>query len=62
MGAREKLRNHFLANVGRVLDSESLRTAAGGISEWARRIRELRDEEGFQILSHNDLASLKPGQ
>ena len=62
MGARDKLRAHFLSNLGRVMDSDELREVSGGISEWARRVRELRDEEGFQILSHNDLSSLKPGQ
>lgn len=61
-GARTKLREHFLANLGRVMNSEELREVAGGISEWARRIRELRDEEGYQILTHNDRASLKPGE
>ena len=30
--------------------------------EWARRIRELRNEEGYQILTHNDRSELKPGQ
>ncbi len=33
-----------------------------GVSEWARRIRELRNEEGYQILTHNDRSDLKPGQ
>jgi len=60
--ARDKLRIHFLANLGRVMDSEELRRVAGNISEWARRIRELRTEEGFQILTHNDRSDLKPGQ
>lgn len=61
-GARAKLRAHFLANIGRVMDSEELRAVAGGISEWARRVRELRTEEGYLILTHNDRANLKPGQ
>jgi 5-methylcytosine-specific restriction endonuclease McrA len=61
MNARDRLRQHFLANVGKTMDSEELREV-GGISEWARRIRELRDEEGYQIKTHNDLAELKPGQ
>ena len=54
-GARSKLREYFLSHIGEVLDSDTLREVAG-ISEWARRIRELRDEEGFQILTHNDLS------
>lgn len=62
MGARDLLRDYFLSNIGRVLDSEELRDASGGISEWARRIRELRNEEGYQILTHNDRSELKPGQ
>lgn len=61
-GARARLRAHFLANVGRVMESGELRDVAGGISEWARRVRELRTEEGYLILTHNDLAALKPGQ
>jgi 5-methylcytosine-specific restriction endonuclease McrA len=61
-GARTKLRQFFLNHVGEVLEADQLRTVAGGISEWARRIRELRTEEGYQILTHNDRADLKPGQ
>lgn len=61
-GARAKLRTHFLANVGRVLGSDELRVVADNQSEWARRIRELRTEEGYLILTHNDRSDLKPGQ
>ena len=61
-GARSKLRVHFLANLKRVMNSDELRNVAGGISEWARRVRELRTEEGYLILTHNDRADLKPGQ
>ncbi|MBV1864272.1 MAG: HNH endonuclease [Rhodobacteraceae bacterium] len=62
MGARAKLREHFLANLGRKMDAKELREVSGNISEWARRIRELRTEEGYQILTHNDLSALKPGE
>jgi len=61
-GSRAKLRDYFLANLGRVMDAQELRVAAGNISEWARRVRELRTEEGFQILTHHDRAGLKPGE
>jgi len=60
-GARGKLRAHFLANLGRVLTSNELRKIAG-ISEWARRVRELRDEEGYNILSHLDRDDLKSNE
>ena len=44
------------------MGAEELREAAGGITEWARRVRELRGEEGYQILTHNDRSNLKPGE
>jgi hypothetical protein len=62
LGARSKLRSYFLENIGRVMGSGELREASGGTSEWARRVRELRTEEGYQILTHNDRSDLKPGQ
>ena len=62
MSARDKLREYFLKNVGKTLEGDKLRKVAGDISEWARRVRELRDEEGYKILSHNDRSDLKPGQ
>ena len=61
-GARGNLRTHFLANIGRVMDSDELRVVANNQSELARRVRELRTEEGFLILTHNDRSELKPGQ
>ncbi|WP_212525803.1 HNH endonuclease [Actibacterium sp. MT2.3-13A] len=44
------------------MDGDELRPVAKNITEWARRVRELRDEEGYQILTHNDRADLKAGQ
>lgn len=43
-GARSKLREHFFKNINRIMDSEELREIAGGISEWARRVREYKLE------------------
>lgn len=60
--SKSRILAFFLGNVGRVLTSAQIRTASGGASEWARRVRELRDEEGYQILTHRDRADLKPGQ
>jgi len=60
-GARSKLRKYFVAHIGKILESDTLREVAG-VSEWARRVRELRNEEGYQILTHNDRSDLKPGQ
>ncbi len=61
LGSKEKLRRYFLAHVGKVLDSDTLKKEAG-VSEWARRVRELRDEEGMHIVTHNDRSDLKPWQ
>lgn len=44
------------------MGSDELREVAGGITEWARRVRELRGEEGYQILTHNDRSNLIPGE
>ena len=60
-GSRAKLRDFFTTNVGKILNSDILREIAG-TSEWARRVRELRNEEGMNIVTHNDRSDLKPGQ
>jgi len=60
-GSKAKLRNYFRDHIGEVLDSDTLRQVAG-TSEWARRIRELRLQEGMDIQTHNDRSDLKPGQ
>lgn len=62
IGARTRLRVHFLENLNRVMKSDELRQVAGGINEWARRIRELRTEEGYLILTHHDRSELAPGE
>lgn len=45
-----------------MVESRDIQAASGGAVEWARRVRELRNEEGYQILSHKDRADLKPNQ
>jgi hypothetical protein len=61
-GSKELILKYFLANIGKVLESKQIQKASGGAVEWARRVRELRNEEGYQILSHKDRSDLKPGQ
>ncbi len=60
--SKQLVREFLLANVGRVVNSDEIKAAAGSASEWARRLRELRNEEGYPILSHRDRADLKPGE
>lgn len=61
-GSKQKILEYFLSNIGKVLESRDIQNASGGAVEWARRVRELRNEEGYQILSHKDRADLKPNQ
>lgn len=61
-GSKKLILDFFLSNIGRVIESKELQEASGWKAEWARRVRELRDEEGYQILSHKDRSDLKPGQ
>lgn len=61
MAAKDRIRAFFEENVGKVVTTRQIQEVAG-ISEYARRIRELRDEEGMQIRSHVDRHDLKPGE
>jgi 5-methylcytosine-specific restriction endonuclease McrA len=62
ISAKEKLRQFFRTRVGEVVTSAELQEAAGPVTEWARRVRELRNDEGWPIESHNDRTDLVPGQ
>jgi len=62
-GSKERIRQFFLANIGKVVTSLQIRDAIGpNVSEWARRVRELREDEHWPIVTHNDRADLSPGQ
>lgn len=53
-GVRDKLLRFFRANVGKHITLEELRYVAGDVSEWARRTRELRTEDGWPIITRNN--------
>ena len=61
-GARSRLRDHFLSNLGRVMGHEELCAVAGSGSAWTRRLRELRDIDGLTLLTHGSHAGLKIGE
>lgn len=61
-GSKQLILEFFLRNIGRVLESKDIQKASGGAVEWARRVRELRNQDGYQILSHRDRLNLKPNQ
>ena len=61
-GSKQLILDYFLAHLGQVIESQTLQEVSGWKSEWGRRVRELRDEDGWPVLSHKDRADLKPGQ
>jgi hypothetical protein len=63
LGSKERIRRFLRSHVGEVVTSIEIRDAAGtSVSEWARRVRELREQEGWKIVTHHDVTYLKPGQ
>ena len=50
-GVKAKILQYMRQNVGRPVTIEELRYLAGNKNEWARRIRELRTEEGWPIFT-----------
>jgi hypothetical protein len=51
LGVKSRLLEYMRANVGSPVSIEELRYLAGDTSEWARRMRELRTEEGWPIFT-----------
>ena len=61
--AKQRIGEFLLQNVGKVVTGHQLQEAAGpNVTEWARRARELRNEEGWEIHTHRDDVLLKPGE
>jgi hypothetical protein len=50
-GVKDKLLEYLRANVGRAITGEELRYLASNRSEWARRTRELRTENGWPVVT-----------
>jgi 5-methylcytosine-specific restriction endonuclease McrA len=53
------LLDYFLANLGRKIDTYELFEASGRKKEYTRRVRNLRQRFGYQILTHHDRRDLK---
>ena len=53
LSVRDKLLNFFRSNVGKNITGEELKYLAKDRSEWARRVRELRTEFGWPIVTKN---------
>jgi len=59
--ARDRILEYFKLRVGEIINKDELIEIAK-ISDWARRVRELKDEYGWEIESFRDSHDLKPGQ
>ena len=63
VSAKDRIRQFLVAHTGEVVTSYDLRAAVGpGVTEWARRLRELRNDDGWPIRSNNDDDTLRPGE
>jgi 5-methylcytosine-specific restriction endonuclease McrA len=61
LSARDEIRKFFERNVGKTVTTEEIAIIAR-IRDYQRRIRELRNDEGMQILSYRDRTDLKPNE
>jgi len=52
-GVRDKLLKFFRSNIGQRITGEELKYIANDKSEWGRRVRELRTEFGWPIVTKN---------
>lgn len=57
---KQKILEYFLEHLGEVVDGKRDLRQVSGISEWARRVRELRVEDGYEILTKKERPELKP--
>lgn len=53
ISVQDKILEYFRLNVGQQITGEELRYLANDRNEWPRRVRELRTEEGWPILTKN---------
>ena len=60
--AKSRIRQFFLDHIGEVVTSQQLQKAAAPATEFARRVRELRTDEGWPIVTHHDDISLKQNE
>jgi hypothetical protein len=51
MSVRDKILEYLIKNVGKKVTGEELRYVANNRTEWARRVRELRTELGWQVMT-----------
>ncbi len=55
---KKGIKAFLLAHVGKIVTTEQIREASGNQGQYGRRLRELRDEDGWPIESHHDASDL----
>lgn len=53
IAVKDKLIEYFRKNIGAEISGEELQHLAKDAKEWARRVRELRTEDGWPIVTNN---------
>jgi hypothetical protein len=67
-GVRDRIRNLFLRNVGKVITRQQIIAASADPEtgdepeNWHQRLSELRTDEGYTILAARDSDGLRPGE
>ena len=61
LSSKNRIKAYLKGRVGKKTTAYQIQEVAQA-TEWARRVRELRNDEGWPILTHNDDNSLKPGE
>ncbi len=59
---KKGIKAFLLARIGKIVTTDEIYEASGQQKQYGRRLRELREDEGWQIESHNDAADLKPDE
>ena len=59
--SKKRIGEFFRSRVGKIVKGSEIQAVVPHITEWARRVRELR-EEGWPIRTNNDDNRLKPGE
>ena len=61
VGSKKRIGEFLRSRVGEVVKGSEIQAVVPNVTEWARRVRELR-EEGWPIRTNNDDSQLKPGE
>jgi hypothetical protein len=54
IGVRDKILKFLRSNIDKEISGEELRYVAGNKTEWARRVRELRTEYGWPVVTRTN--------